>query len=452
MSTSASPMPQAAKAAKPFLMIPHEFLEEVMPVLSGDAFKVALVAYREIVGRHRPDAALSYTELERATGIHRPATLAKALKEAIRKGVLILCEAVGLRRTKLYTLAERWMTTTTGVVVKDDSHLHLMPTTTPVVVVPLHHETQNYVTSGSSSATPDVVVESPEDAPEAVPEAAPYKAYRNVKETKKETYTPAVAPIASIAPEGAADAGEEEDVFLKGEEGADASVALVPLAETSHSPLPDNAPGSRLHETKQPAEREVSPELESLWNVVRSNLRLTLQNNNNGAAYDNWLEPLKVIGCEGTVLYLQAKTTYNAQMFQQRFAAQASGELSKLIHKDAEVRCLPPPQSTLAALDAIEVSAPEPETALFPEPEPPEEKPLTLKALVGRDLFHFPPTGWNKGAAKAVQNVVNQLLEAGATPEIAPRVIDRFKRERPTGSVYEFLMKLPALVAAVGVQ
>lgn len=90
-----------------FLRLGYDFYEEVMPQVSGNAFKVALVIYRETVGWKKGTAAVSYTYLEKRTGISR-STLERVIKELLKKGIIQLCSAVGRWGMCMYALAQRF--------------------------------------------------------------------------------------------------------------------------------------------------------------------------------------------------------------------------------------------------------------------------------------------------------------------------------------------------------
>lgn len=183
---------QSYQASRPFLKLHYDFLEEVMPLLSGNEFKVTLVIYRETVGWNREQAPISYTHLEQRTGLNRT-TLERIIKSLLKKGVIRLCDAVGRWGTHIYALAKRFITG------NDD------PETmgkTPIVQSPLDEtmgkthtvvwakRPQNYGRNDTSSMGEMHIDEPPPVSYDAAPQALADDSERGAKETlieKKET-------------------------------------------------------------------------------------------------------------------------------------------------------------------------------------------------------------------------------------------------------------------------
>jgi chromosomal replication initiation ATPase DnaA len=80
-----------------------------------------------------------------------------------------------------------------------------------------------------------------------------------------------------------------------------------------------------LHaEPRQPSDQSEPQQLATIWNGVREELRRTLP----PSAFENWLEPLRAVGIQGTRLYVSGPDRVR-DWFQRRYGAAATEALRR---------------------------------------------------------------------------------------------------------------------------
>jgi DnaA-like protein len=87
------------------------------------------------------------------------------------------------------------------------------------------------------------------------------------------------------------------------------------------------APLPALHaEPRQPSDQTEPQQLATIWNGVREELRGTLP----PSAFENWLEPLRAVGIQGTRLYVSGPDRVR-DWFQRRYGAAAIAAMTAAV-------------------------------------------------------------------------------------------------------------------------
>lgn len=107
--------------------VSNQFLEEYMPQLSGSAVKIFLAICRKTIGWHKETDAISYTQIQKLTGIASPQTVKKAVDELVGRHLIGKDGGDGL--TARYTL-----TYDTTTIFDGTTTISEVPTTTEIVV------------------------------------------------------------------------------------------------------------------------------------------------------------------------------------------------------------------------------------------------------------------------------------------------------------------------------
>lgn len=190
--SAASSIPQEAEAPENFLSLYYNFFEEVMPSLSGNAFKVALVIYRHTVGYSRQRAQISYKMLKEATGIKGRQSLTDALKEVIASGIASVYDIVGARGIKIYAIADRFFSSLTGRLLKQKERKEAKISGLPGRLVTSDQSTvqttgeNQWSTSKTASSLPDRPLKTPKAFFQDSPQAPAKEPDCDTKDTYKE--------------------------------------------------------------------------------------------------------------------------------------------------------------------------------------------------------------------------------------------------------------------------
>jgi len=83
-----------------FTQVPNETFEELMPRLSGAAFKVLMAIAHKVLyhGREEGYAAVGYAEIVELTGLHKD-SVRRAVKECLELGCITVIEEYDARRS-----------------------------------------------------------------------------------------------------------------------------------------------------------------------------------------------------------------------------------------------------------------------------------------------------------------------------------------------------------------
>lgn len=93
----------------PYTVVRNEILEEIMPKLSGSAWKVLSAIIRATMGWQKEEDALSYTQLMERAGIGSRSTISKALSELKKGGYILNHRPANPSEPKSYALNEDYV-------------------------------------------------------------------------------------------------------------------------------------------------------------------------------------------------------------------------------------------------------------------------------------------------------------------------------------------------------
>jgi phage replication O-like protein O len=253
-----------------FTMINNYLITELIPELSEAELRVFLFLLRKIIGYHKEEDAIAYTQIARGTGIGSRSTIVKGLKGLIERGVIIKLPGPNQHCSTVYRINKYFeMVINQEEEPASSTPTVLLPidiadmTSTPTVLLPIS-ENGSSTSSGLVSSTPSVPLmagSSTSSGPEAVHEVYQQKIDLKIKESKdiiKDTL------FVADATESAPPIEEEENLSLSEEEETANNGRHITLSVSSHLPGFDPDPIDKTSSTRDQKKKRTKERTDQL--------------------------------------------------------------------------------------------------------------------------------------------------------------------------------------------